>query len=285
MSDLAPALVHPPRRKVMPHVLRVWLVLVLVFCFSPLAIVAILSFNRSPYGTLPFEFTIKWYRQLFTEQALLTATWRNVVLSAGVGLSAAILGTPLALWLRRAPRILSLPVRTALMGAITIPWLLLAVGMLVVLRQIGFGRGLTAMYLGCLAVSLPYVVFMVQTRLDSLDPALEHAAQSLGARPFAVFLRVTLPMIASAVAAGGFMAFITCFNNFVIQYFTAPIGYRTLPLEIYTMVKMGYKPDINALGTILVVISIALVVALQRLTGNAGRLLTMSKGEGPKDHG
>ncbi|MDQ0470309.1 ABC transporter permease [Labrys wisconsinensis] len=268
------------RTRLTPWLLRLWLGLVLMFSFAPLLAVAVLSFNRSRYGTLPFEFTLSWYDQLFAERDLLRSTLWNLELSAAVGLAAALLGPPLAIWLRRAPRWASLPIRASLLGAITVPWLLLAVGMLLVLRQIGIGRSIVSMFLACLAVSLPYVVLLVQARLAALDPAIEQAAQSLGAPPLAVFLRVTLPLIASAVGAGGFMAFITCFNNFIVQYFMAPIGFRTLPLEIYTMVKMGYKPDINALGTILVAASILLVVLLQRLTGNAGRVLTMTATDG-----
>jgi len=253
--------------------LRLWLALVLLFIFSPLMVVAVLSFNESPYGTLPFVFSLGWYERLFAQRNLLIATLWDLELSIAVAVSATILGTLLAIWMKRVSGRVALPVHAALVSAMTIPWLLLGVGMLLVLRQLGLGRSVTSMYLGCLAVALPYVVFIVRARLDALDSVVEEAALSLGASWLQVFLRVTAPLISSAAMAGGFMAFVTCFNNFVIQYFLAPIGFRTLPLEIYTMVKMGYKPDINALGTILVAIAVMLVVLLQKLTGNASKLL------------
>lgn len=253
---------RPVRRRARPMIwaLRSWLAAVLLFIFSPLMVVAVLSFNASPYGTLPFNFTLRWYRQLFDQRELLLSTLWDLELSAAVAVTAAVMGTLLAIWMKQVSRGAALPLQAGLVSAMTIPWLLLGVGMLLVLRQIGFGRSLASMYLGCLAVSLPYVVFIVRARLDSLDPAIEQAGLSLGANTWQVFTRVTAPLISSAAVAGGFMAFVTCFNNFIIQYFLAPIGFRTLPLEIYTMVKMGYKPDINALGTILVSIVVLLVL-------------------------
>jgi ABC-type spermidine/putrescine transport system permease subunit II len=261
------------RTRAMVWLLRLWLSVVLLFIFSPLIAVAVLSFNESPYGTLPFSFTLEWYLLLFEQRELLVSTLWDLELSVAVGVTAAIMGTLLALWMKRVSKGAALPLHIGLISAMTIPWLLLGVGMLLVLRQIGLGRSIVSMYLGCLAVSLPYVVFIVRARLDSLDPAIQQAGLSLGASHWQVFMRITVPLIGSAAMAGGFMAFVTCFNNFVIQYFLAPIGFRTLPLEIYTMVKMGYKPDINALGTILVAIAAILVLILQKLSGNAGKLL------------
>jgi ABC-type spermidine/putrescine transport system permease subunit II len=262
------------RPRLAPIALRLWLGLVLLFIFAPLLAVAMLSFNSSRYGTLPFHFTLHWYGRLQGESELLQATWSNIELSAAVAAAAALIGPPLAIFLARGPRLLVAPFRIATLAAVTVPWLLLGIGMLLTLQGIGIGRSLFAMFLGCLAVSLPYVVFIVQARLAALDPAIEQVAQSLGASPARVLLRVTLPMIRGAVVAGGFMAFITCFNNFVVQYLLAPFGFRTLPLEIYTMVKMGYQPDINALGTVLVVAALLLVVLLQLLTGSAARMMT-----------
>lgn len=274
-SQNAVALPRKGHRRARPMVwaLRLWLAAVLLFIFSPLIVVVALSFNESPYGTLPFAFTLEWYRKLFDQRELLVSTLWDLELSAAVAVTAAIIGTMLALWMKRVSKGAALPLHAGLISAITIPWLLLGVGMLLVLREIGPGRSIGSMYLGCLAVCLPYVVFIVRARLDSLDPAIEQAGLSLGANGWEVFTRITAPLIGSAAMAGGFMAFVTCFNNFVIQYFLAPIGFRTLPLEIYTMVKMGYKPDINALGTILVAIAVFLVLILQKLTGNASKLL------------
>lgn len=253
---------------------RVWLGLVLAFIFSPLIIVAVLSFNKSPYGMLPFEFSTEWYRRLFDTKELLSATWLDVRLSLAVAAAAALVGTLLALWLvRSSSSRFAAFLEMTMVSAVTIPWLILGIGMLLVLRQIGLGRSQISMFLGCLVVSLPYVVFIVKTRLGTLDPSLGEAARALGAGPIAVFLRITMPLTGTAIAAGTLMAFITTFNNFIIQYLLAPLGIRTLPLEIYAMVRDGYRPDINALGTILVVMAIILVLVLQWITGNASRAI------------
>lgn len=109
--------------------------------------------------------------------------------------------------------------------------------------------------------------------LCELNDNLEFAARAMGAQPLRAFFTVVLPGIFPAVAAGGLMAFMVCFNNFVIQYYLAPFGVRTLPLEIYNMVRVGYKPDINALATIMVLVSTALVYLVNKLGYGSKRSL------------
>jgi ABC-type spermidine/putrescine transport system permease subunit II len=252
----------------------IWLVGVFLFLFGPLAVVILMSFNASPYGTLPFVPTMQWYGKLFSEDALFRATLLSMDLSGAVTFTAALFGSLLSVWLNRMPVRWTAPVNAALVSAVTIPWLILGVAMLLVLEAIGLGRSFLSMYLGSLAVTLPYVVFVVVARLQGVDPAISEAARSLGANPANVFVRITVPIVSPAIAAGSLMAFIICFNNFTIQYFLAPFGVRTLPLEIYTLVRVGYRPDINALVTILVGVSVLLVVALQRLSGSASSLVS-----------
>jgi ABC-type spermidine/putrescine transport system permease subunit II len=261
---------------------RIWLGVVFVFLFLPLAMVIALSFNASRFGTLPFVFTTHWYGELFARDELLRSVVIDLQLSLLVGLSAALLGSLLALWMTRASRRLVIPVSAGLVSAVTVPWLILGVAMLLVLQKIGLGRSFFSMYLGCLAVSLPYVVFIVAARLQGTDASIEEAARSLGAGAVQTFVRITVPIAAPAIVAGTLMAFVTAFNNFVIQYFLAPLGVRTLPLEIYGMVRNGYQPDINALGTILVAASIVLVCLLQWITGNAGQLVSGAERAGPR---
>jgi ABC-type spermidine/putrescine transport system permease subunit II len=253
--------------------MRAYLLLAFVLLFLPLAIVVLMSFNASPYGTLPFEFTLAWYGQLAEQSALIDATLLSVELSALVAAVAAVLGTLLSLWLARYARRGVGFVNGLLVSAVTVPWLILGVAMLLVLNAIGLGRSYVSMFLGSLATSLPYVVLLVTARLRELDPAVEDAARSLGAPPAQVFLRVTMPLIASAVGGGALLAFMVCFNNFVIQYFLAPFGIRTLPLEIYTLVRVGYRPDINALATFIVAATMLAVIALDRLGAGAQRLV------------
>ena len=145
------------------------------------------------------------------------------------------------------------------------PWLVLGIAMLILFNMTGLGRSYLGMFLGNTVVVLPYVVLLVYPALLEQKPNAESAARTLGASPLRVFWTVTLPGILPAVAAGGLMALMVCFNNFVIQYYLAPFGVRTLPLEIYNLVRVGYKPDINALASIMVVVSVGLVLLVSRL--------------------
>jgi len=246
--------------------------------FLPLMIVVALSFNASRYGTLPFEFTLRWYEDLFRRGDLFIATRRSIVLSTGTALTSAIIGTSVSVWLvRHRPNALP-AVSVGLLSSVTIPWLILGIGMLTVFQSLGLGRSWTSVFLGSLVTALPYQVFIVLARLRSLDPSLEEAARSLGASALRAQLRVVLPLLSSAVIGGALMAFTITFNNFVIQYFLAPFGVRTLPLEIYTLVRTGYKPDINALSSIVLLATIVLIISLQRLVGGVQRTVRPTVG-------
>jgi spermidine/putrescine transport system permease protein len=203
---------------------------------------------------------------LFTTSNLLGPTLLSLEISALVALNAALFGTMAAVWLdRRASRFGGGVFRIGLLSAITVPWLILGLAMLLVMNAIGLGRSLVSIYLGLLATTLPYVVFIVSARLQSLDRDLDHAARSLGASPFTSFLRISAPLLLPSIVSGTLIAFIVSFNNFLIQYFLAPFGVQTLPLKIYTLIRVGYLPDLNALATIIVVVTCLLIAVLNRL--------------------
>lgn len=241
--------------------------------FTPLLIVVVLSFNSSEFGTLPFEPSLRWYRLLFSDSDLFLATGLSLRLALSVALASAVVGTALATWLVRYARRAAALVNGGLLSAVTIPWLILGIAMLSVFTAVGIGRSWTAMFLGCLVISLPYQVFIVVARLRSLDPSLEEAARSLGASMPRTQVRVVLPLLWPAILGGSLMAFTICFNNFVIQYFLAPFGVRTLPLEIYTLVRVGYQPDINALASLVIAGTVVVILALQWLVGGVQRAL------------
>ncbi|WP_158801386.1 MULTISPECIES: ABC transporter permease [unclassified Acidisoma] len=238
----------------------------LAILFVPLFIIILLSFNISPYGTLPFQGTLKWYGALFRNSGLLAPTWLSLQLSFVVAISASVFGTTAAVWLeKRATRLGATILKVALLSAITVPWLILGLAMLLVMNAIGLGRGLFSMYLGLLATTLPYVVFIVAARLRALDPDLDHAARSLGASAFVTFIRVSAPLILPAILSGTLISFMVSFNNFLIQYFLAPFGVQTLPLKIYTLIRVGYLPDLNALATVIVAATCVIILLLHRL--------------------
>jgi ABC-type spermidine/putrescine transport system permease subunit II len=249
-----------------------WLMLFILF--APLLVIIALSFNESQFGTLPFHFTLKWYRALFSSSNLLSPTGLSVRVSIEVAATSVVTGTMAAVWLtRRANRVGAALLNTVMLSALTVPWLVLGVAMLLVANAIGLGRSMFSIYLGLTAITLPYVTFLVVNRLRGIDPNLEHAARSLGAGPVRTYLRVVLPLALPAIAGGGLIAFMVAFNNFLIQFFLAPFGVQTLPLEIYTLIRVGYQPDLNALATLIVVATVTLALLLNRFGVDQRRLV------------
>jgi ABC-type spermidine/putrescine transport system permease subunit II len=254
--------------------MKVALGLTLFVLFAPLAVIIALSFNASQFGTLPFHFTLHWYEELFSKSNLISPTGLSVRVSLEVAVTAVVTGTLAALWLtRRAGRIGSAVLNGVLLSALTVPWLVLGVAMLLVVNAIGLGRSMFSIYLGLTAITMPYVTFLVVNRMRGIDPNLEQAARSLGASPIQAFLRVTLPLTMPAIAGGGLIAFMVAFNNFLIQYFLAPFGVQTLPLEIYTLIRVGYQPDLNALATLIVIATVTIALLLDRFGVDQGRLV------------
>lgn len=244
---------------------RVWMIGIYGFLFSPLAVIILVSFNRTDYGMLPFRFTFEWYRYLFTKSELFPATWLSLQLATFVALGSVVVGTLAALGLQSLPRRIAKRFETVAQLPIVIPWLVQGIALLLLFNFLGIGRSFVSLYLGNFIVVLPYVIMMVAGRFAEADRTPEDAARMLGAKPLRIFFDVTLPMLFPGILSGALMSFMVCFNAFCMQYYLAPFGVRTLPLEIFTLVRVGYKSDMNALASLLVVFSSILVLALNRL--------------------
>ena len=136
--------------------------------------------------------------------------------------------------------------------------------MLVLFFWIGIGRGFHALLLGHVALSLPYVIIVVGARLKGFGPAFEEAAATLGATPWQSFWRITVPLMAPGMVAGALFAFAVSFDQFVISYFLAPPGQTTLPVEIYSAIRKGFTPEVNAISTIIILFSMGLMLLFAR---------------------
>ena len=256
--------------------------IVLAFMYVPIIAIIGMSFNGTPYGMFPYVFTTDWYTTLFTTSNLLPACWYSLKFSFAVTVAAVIIGTMTSFglqayapkWANRFNFLLQLP--------IIIPWLVSAISLLLLFSFLGSGRSVVSMFLGNLIVVLPYVVLLVNGRFVSMDRSPEAAARLLGASPVRVFFDVTLPAITPGILAGGIMAMIMCFNNFVMQYYLIPIGVQTLPTLVFTRIRSGYQADLNALSAIIVLVAVVIVIVLSKLGFSAGGLFGMSSGTGSK---
>ncbi len=244
---------------------RAYLALVLLFLYAPVIVMALMSFNRSPFYTLPIRWTTDWYVKLADNDALIAAGLNSLLIAVVTAVLATVLGTAAALAFRRydfpGKRLLQM----LLLPPIAIPWLIVGTAMLVFFFWIGLGRGLHAMLLGHVALALPYVVVVVSARLSAFNPELEEAARVLGAGPWQVLRHVTLPFLAPGLVAAALFAFAVSFDQFVISYFLAVPGVSTLPVEIYTAIRKGFTPEINAISTIVIAVSTLVLVGVARV--------------------
>lgn len=243
---------------------QIFLALVLLFLYAPIIVMMVMAFNESPLYQLPFSWSTVWFEQLADNKRLLQAGTNSVLIAAINTVIATILGTLAALAFARYQFRGKSILQILLFPPITIPWLIIGTSMLVFFFWSGIGRGLHAMLLGHVALSLPYVIVVVGARLRSFGTTLEEAAATLGANPWQTFWRVTLPVLAPGIVAAAVFAFAISFDQFVISYFLASPGVTTLPVEIYSAIRKGFTPEINAISTIIILISMAALLIVAR---------------------
>lgn len=243
---------------------KLYVGLLLLFLYLPIIIMALMSFNASPFYMLPIEWSTVWYETFFSNSQLIAATWNSVFIALVTTVISAILGTSASLALYRYDFPGKPILQAALLPPIAIPWLITGTAMLIFFFGVGIGRGLHAIILGHVALALPYVIIVVNARLKTLAPELEEAARSLGASQWQVTRRVTLPWIAPGIIAGSLFAFAVSFDQFVVSYFLATPGQSTLPVEIYAAIRKGFTPEINAVSTIIIVLSMAIMLTTAR---------------------
>jgi spermidine/putrescine transport system permease protein len=248
---------------------KIYLCLVLAFLYVPILVMATFAFNSSALYQLPFHFDLIWFRSLTHDDRLLDAGRNSIVIALINTVVATSLGTMAALAFARYTFRGRAVMQALLLPPITIPWLVIGTAMLVfffwTFPLVGLSpRSLFTVLLGHVALSLPYVIIVVGARLADFPKSVEEAAATLGATPWQTFWRVSAPIIAPGVVAAGLFAFATSFDQFVISYFLAPPGVTTLPVAIYTAIRKGFTPEINAISTIIIVISMTIMLITAR---------------------
>ncbi|NLA26844.1 MAG: ABC transporter permease [Firmicutes bacterium] len=246
------------------------IVAVMLFLYTPIAVVIIMGFNRSRYNSLPFEFTTKWYKALFQNENLLIATWNSTWIAAVTGLICVILATAMVLGMRALGVRVRQNLNALILMPLAIPWLILGLSLLLMIRAAGLTKGIGFVLAGHIVVSLPYAALVLLARIKAMDPMLEEASASLGAGPVTTFRRIIMPMLAPGMVAGGFLSFMISFDNFVISYFLMPAGISSLPIEIHSSIRFGFTPEINAVSTLIICISLLCILGAGLIIGAAG---------------
>ena len=243
--------------------LTVFAILVYIFLFTPIAILILFSFNDSRRNFVWRGFTLDWYPRLAANGDLLDALGRTLQVAAVAVVAATVLGTLLGLGLARMRSRGRGTAETLLLLPMVTPEIIMGISLLLFFAQLFGGQGsLVQITIAHITFCISYVAVVVRARAIGLDPQLEEAGRDLGASAWGAFRFVTLPLLTPAVAAGAMLAFALSFDDLVITTFNAGVGSSTLPLYIYSKIRFGVTPEINAISTIIVAVtSIAILLA------------------------
>jgi spermidine/putrescine transport system permease protein len=246
------------RRKKKPFKLSwqgIFVGLMFFYMYLPIFVLTFYSFNKSRYSAGWQGFTLEWYQKLFEDTRILTAFKNSLIVGLTAVLISALIGTLMAVGLAR----FRFPGKGIYQGIaylpLIIPDIAIAVSTLVFLAAVAIPLSLWTIVAAHVVFCLSYVALVVSTRLADLDPNLEEAALDLGATPVQAFIKVLLPELMPGIISGCLLAFVLSMDDFLIASFTAGSGATTLPMEIFSRIRTGVKPDINALSVILMILS------------------------------
>ena len=257
-----------PRAVRKPRGILVPLWLGYVFLYLPILSVVIMSFNASENLFVWKGFSLRWYPELFADEKIMQGLGNTLIVATGATAIATVLGTLLAYGIQHYTR--GGLIRAFAIAPAILPDLLLGIGLLTLFSLASVTLGLHSVILAHGVFATAFVTAIVLARMANLDPSLEEASRDLGAGAVRTFMRVTLPQLAPGIVAGALLAFTLSIDEFVIAFFTTAPTQPTLPIVIYSMVRFGVTPEVNALATILLLVSVVTVIAAQRLTRLTG---------------
>jgi len=234
--------------------------LIYLFLYAPIFVLILFSFENSRLAVHWTGFTLKWYAQLFTDQTLGLALMNSLIVAFFAVAFSGVMGTMAAVGLSRLKFKGKGLYRGLILLPMIIPEIAMAVSALTLFVALGLSLCLATIIVSHIVFCVAYVTLTVMGRLEGIDPRLEEAAQDLGASPLMAFFRVTLPLLMPGIVAGCLLAFVLSLDDFVITQFTAGVGSTTLPLRIYSLVKFGVSPEINALSTLMIIVTVALTL-------------------------
>lgn len=242
-----------------------YLIGMLVLLYLPIAVLIINSFNSAKYGNHWGGFTWKWYTKLFSNDSLMAAAGHSLLIAIVSATIATIIGTLAAVALHRyrfkGKAILSSMVFVSMLT----PEIVLAIALLIIFIMVGVQLGFWSLLLAHITFCLPFVIVAVYSRLKGFDMKMLEAARDLGATEGRVFMKIILPLALPAVASGWLLSFTLSLDDVIVSAFVTGPSYEILPLKIYSMVRVGVSPEVNAISTTLLVVSLVLVIISQLL--------------------
>jgi len=254
--------------------IRSYTILVYVFMFAPIVVVLVLSFNPEQFGCFPMKgFSLRWFVKLAQNQAILIAFKNSLILGSVTALVSTTVGILAAMAFVRFNFPGKNTLNTLLLAPIMIPEVILGVALLLFIRWLQQPKTFALLVIGHVVLTLPYVLLIVQARLGGIKREYEEAAQSLGANAFQTFKEVTLPLLTPAILAGMLFSFTISFDDITATLFWATAQNQTVPVKIFGMLRNSISPEINALGTVMIILTIGAPL----LAGYLSRKFTKGK--------
>lgn len=244
---------------------NIYLAVIMALMYLPILLVIIYSFNESKISSVWSGLSLKWYKELFRDRALIEALVNSLILASLSSLAAAVIGTLGAMGMSRSKLKINSVAEYISTLPIMIPEIILGIVFLIFFSLLGLPFGMTTLVIAHTAFCIPYVFLLVKARLAGMDKSLTEAARDLGASGFRAFLDITLPLILPAIASGILLSFAMSLDDVVISIFVTGVNTNTLPIKIYTQLKTGVTPKINALCTLLFLLTLVLGLLSLRL--------------------
>ncbi|MCC6277140.1 MAG: ABC transporter permease [Oligoflexia bacterium] len=229
------------------------------FLFLPMVVLVTLSFNKAPRGITWEGFTLDWYSKLLNDQGILDALNNSLEIAFWTTVLSSLIGVAVGITKVRVPGWRGLGISKLASLPILLPEIVQGLSLLCFFVLFAIPLGKFTVVISHASFGSAYVATLVRARLKAMDPLLEEAAADLGAHERAVFIKITLPQLWPAVISGALMVFTLSFDDFIVSFFTAGVGATTLPLKIYSMLKFGVTPEVNALSALILVVSLLLV--------------------------
>ncbi|MBE6913588.1 MAG: ABC transporter permease [Ruminococcaceae bacterium] len=258
----------------MKTISRIYTALIFIFLFAPIVILLVFSFNEAKSLSVFSGFSLKWYRELFRDEATLSSVKNTLLLATSAMVISTVIGTAASVGIQRLrSKFYRSVMNTVTDIPMTNPDIITGISLMLMFVFVGrlFGAGTSlnfwTMLIAHVTFCLPYIILQVLPKLQQMDPALPEAAMDLGCTPLRAFFKATLPEIMPGVITGAIMAFTLSLDDFVISYFTSGNGFQTLPIRIYNMTKKTVTPKMYALSTIIFFVILALLL-LTNLTNN-----------------
>lgn len=249
---------------------NIYIGVVTAVLYLPIILVIVYSFNESKISSVWGGFSLKWYETLFKDKAMFQALLNSIVLALSASVAAAVIGTLGAVGFQKVKMRTKGAVEYLSMLPIMIPEIILGMVFMAFFALLGLPFGMTTLILAHTTFCVPYVYMLVKARLVGMDKSLTEAAKDLGASELRVFVDITLPLLMPAILSGMLLSFAMSLDDVIISVFVTGVNVNTLPIKVYTQIKTGVTPEINALCTLMLGATIVLVI-LSNLLSRIGR--------------